>query len=72
VKETSKSPMLESTEQRCADCGILLGTQSPVGAICSECGEPLCLSCARNHAEDGEPMLCRACWESENFSAENG
>jgi predicted RNA-binding Zn-ribbon protein involved in translation (DUF1610 family) len=70
MQKSPESPLLDSTEQRCADCSILLATQAQVGATCSECGEPLCLDCARVRAEDGEPMLCRACWEALGISAD--
>jgi hypothetical protein len=71
VRKSPESPLIESVGQRCADCGVPLGIPSQVGATCSECGQPLCRDCARAHAEDGEPMLCRSCWESQSIGADN-
>jgi hypothetical protein len=71
VKKSPESPLIESIGQHCADCGIPLGIPLQVGATCSECGQPLCRDCARADTEDGEPMLCRSCWESQSISTDD-
>jgi hypothetical protein len=71
VEDLERSRLIEHYGQRCADCGVVLEKPESQGAVCVECGEPLCQDCAAAHLKRDEPMVCATCWESGTLNGED-
>jgi hypothetical protein len=70
MEDLVRSEVVAPFGQRCADCGVMLEKPQDQGAICLECGEPLCRNCASLHLKREEAMVCATCWESDSLTGE--
>ena len=70
MEDLVRSELVEPYGERCADCGVVLEKPENQGAVCLECGEPLCRDCASQHLKRDEAMVCATCWERDTLTSE--
>jgi hypothetical protein len=71
VEELVRSELVGPYGWRCAECGAVLEKPENQGAVCMECGEPLCRDCASRHMQRDEDMVCATCWERDTLTGED-